>query len=343
MDLDTIKKTIQEFFQEGTVTIVGSGLSLAEGIPGMGELAKKLRVQIPPLLAMPEDTKNWGNIESDLAKGIGLEEALHNTKPNAFIEECIRKVTAQYIGDADMKIFADIIKTGRQLRFSEYLQQFTIRNQEMTVITTNYDRLIEYACEANGIMADTLFTGKHIARYNPEQSKYAACIGIQKKHGKGSKLQFSPRVTVLKPHGCLSWHLINGIPYSIPNYSTENSLIITPGLNKYREGYSIPFDTHRERANKKIDKAQRYIIIGYGFGDDHLETHLIRQLNAGKPTLIFTHSLTAKAETVVKGRGNITAFCHANRNDTKILNSEYEVILPGIHLWDLHEMIKEVF
>lgn len=345
MDIDTIKRLIQKFFQDGTVTIVGSGLSLAEGIPGMNKLAKELQLRMPILLSEEDDIKNWESIESDLKQEIGLEEALHKTQPNEHVEACIRKVTASYIGDAEKKVLTDIIENGKELRFSEYLKRFNIRNDGITVITTNYDRLIEYACEINRIIADTLFVGKYIARYDPQKSKYSACIGQQKRHGKRAKLKYSSRVMVLKPHGCLSWHLLNDEPYSIPNCSVEDSLIITPGSNKYREGYSVPFDTHRSMANSEIDKAQRYIIIGYGFGDDHLETHLIKELRDGKPALIFTHSLSKKAENLIKQCKHITAFCYADCNGTKILSSEMEkpLELDGINLWDLHEMIKEVF
>ncbi|MCM1494539.1 MAG: hypothetical protein NC089_01910 [Bacteroides sp.] len=129
MDIDTIKKIIQDFFQEGTVTIVGSGLSLAEGIPGMCDLAKELQDKIPTMLTDADDIDIWDRINNDLIKGIGLEETLHNTKPSAFVEENIRKVTARYIGDADNRIFKDVIRNGKILRFSEYLDRFNIRNK----------------------------------------------------------------------------------------------------------------------------------------------------------------------------------------------------------------------
>lgn len=38
---------------------------------------------------------------------VGLEEALHNTKPGVYVEECIRKVTARYIGEADKMLIFD--------------------------------------------------------------------------------------------------------------------------------------------------------------------------------------------------------------------------------------------
>lgn len=343
MDIDTIKKLIQDFFQDGTVTIVGSGLSLAEGIPGMRDLSYELQNQIPSQLVEVDDKVNWDKIAIDLQNGTGLEEALHKTKPNKYVEKCIRKITALYIEKADKKVFEEVVRNGKNLRFSDYLQRFNLRNQSLTVITTNYDRLIEYACEKNNLMVDTLFVGKYLLRYEPDKSKYSSCVGIQRRNGKNQKILFSPMVTLLKPHGCLSWHLINNVPYSISNFSSEDSLIITPGLNKYREGYSVPFDIHRAKANEEIDRAQRYIIIGYGFGDDHLETHLMQQLRSGKQALIFTYELSQKAEKIVKECPNITAFQHINDSDTRVLKSNGDTILSGINLWDVSEMIKEVF
>jgi hypothetical protein len=137
--------------------------------------------------------------------------------------------------------------------------------------------------------------------------------------------------------------MIDGIPYSIPHAPYDDTLIITPGINKYKEGYNAPFDTHRAKANAAIDAAQRYIIIGYGFGDDHLETHLVQQLRNGKPALILTHSLSKKALELIGSCKNITAICSKNTSDSLVVKQSGETVFLNLNLWDLDEMLKEVF
>lgn len=343
MELDSIKQIIQDFFQENTLTVVGSGLSAAEGIPGMSALSNELQSKIPHLLSDPIDIKLWDKINKDLLDEVGLEQALHNTKPSPHIEDNIRKITANFIGNAEKKVLYEIINERKILRFVDYLGHFTIRNDGLVVVTTNYDRLIEYACEYKGIRIDTLFIGRFLAHFAPEKSKYSFCEGLTKRPGKQRTAVFAPKVTVLKPHGCLSWHMINGEPYSIPNYPLDDCLIITPGVNKYKEGYSVPFDTHRTKANAAIDRAQRYIIIGYGFGDGHLETHLIQQLNSGKPALLLTHSLSPRALELTRKCQHITAICSDGADGSTIVTATSETSIPHINLWDLKSMLEEVF
>lgn len=341
MELNDIKITIQEFFQENTVTIIGSGLSVAEGIPGMRELSIELQSKVPQRLKDEPDVANWKNIENRLNQAEGLEAALHNERPRPVLEESIREVTASFIRNADRNALNRVLLGETSFRLSAYLNRFNIRNDGLIIITTNYDRLIEYSCEMSNIRVDTLFVGKFISSFSPNESKYAFCKGISKFKSK-PKVEYAPKVTVLKPHGCLSWYYVDGQAKAIPHLEQDNCLIITPGVNKYREGYNEPFDTHRTKANMAIDSALRYIIIGYGFGDDHLETHLMRQLNSNKPALIITHTLSDKAMGVVKKCKNVIALC-CKDNGTIVITKTDEIFLPDINLWDIREMIKEVF
>ena len=342
MQLNELKETIQEFFQENTVTIVGSGLSAAEGIPGMYDLAKCLIGEMPSLIIYKADIDAWSGISAELVAGKGLEAVLLNNTPTDGLETAVRDITARFVGNAEKKIVKEVMQGKRVLRFSEYLERFNLRNDGLTVITPNYDRLIEYACEFNKVRVDTLFVGNYFAHFDPTQSKYIFCKGTTRRNNK-QILIYSPRVTLYKPHGSLGWHMIDGEPYSIPDSSHEDSLIITPGLNKYHKGYSSPFDIHRSKANDAIDAAERYIIIGYGFNDDHLETHLVRQLQRGKPALIISRSLREKTRDLIKHNRNIVALCRGKKDGTEVLTSTEQCSFNDINLWDLHELLKEVF
>lgn len=343
MELDKLKQTIQEYFQEDTVTIVGSGLSSAEGLPGMKALSGKLMEDMPQHLSQATDISQWNKIQGELRSGKGLEEVLHQFNPSHLVEQNIQAITAKYIRDEETKIITQVITNGRVLRFSEYLDHFTIRGAGLTVITTNYDRLIEYACEYRQIEVDTLFRGTFYAHFSPETSQYAFCNGLAKVRRKQRVINYCPKVTVLKPHGSLNWYIIHERPYLIPGYESDDCLIITPGINKYKEGYNIPFDTHRGKANHSIDLAPRYIIIGYGFNDDHLETHLVQQLKDGKSALIITRSVSQKTLQLIAECKNIIAICADGDENSRVITWEGNELIKGVNMWDLREMLREVF
>ena len=138
MILDDVKRIIQSFFDVETLTVVGSGLSVSEGIPGMKELAELLVEQVPKGLS-DFDISNWHLISEDLKQGTDLETAMQNNPPNKEVEEQIVKVTYNFISEKDRDVFYEILQKQKVLRFSNYLSMFHTELYPLTVITTNYD------------------------------------------------------------------------------------------------------------------------------------------------------------------------------------------------------------
>jgi hypothetical protein len=124
---------------------------------------------------------------------------------------------------------------------------------------------------------------------------------------------------------------------------TAKRLLITPGVGKYRQGYYTPFDKHREGANNAVDKATAFLCIGYGFNDEHLQTHLTPRLQAGIPALLLTHGLSKNAEAVVTSSANTIALVHcASPLGTTVVTQHGSNLIAGVQWWDLEQFIKGV-
>jgi hypothetical protein len=342
--LDEIKKYIQSFFDQGTVTIVGSGLSCAEGISGMGGLSKELIKDVPNKLK-PEDMTCWKKVEDALKNELDLESALRQNKVTDEVEKVILDITYELISREDEVIFLDIIERERKLKFSKYLSCFNLDLYNLTVITTNYDLLIEYACETEGFLYTDSYCGKIIAKYSPENAKEEMLQGV--KNGKRVMNRYKPHIKLYKPHGSINWKLVNGRLNRINHLHCGDPCIITPGANKYEKGYEIPFDYHIGKMGEEIDYATRLIFIGYGFNDNHLETHLKKYNNMCKPKLIVTRTLSENAKNVIVNYSNTMAI-EAKIIDgkicgTKVYSGEEIYELDDINLWDISELIREVF
>lgn len=77
LSLGEIKKRLQNHLKDDLAIIIGSGLSCAEGLPGMNDLAKHLSEVIPPHLS-ESDKILWDSIAPQLVT-LGLEQALSGT------------------------------------------------------------------------------------------------------------------------------------------------------------------------------------------------------------------------------------------------------------------------
>lgn len=343
-DMNNLKKQIQSFFDQGTVTIVGSGLSCAEGISGMKALSKKLIEDVPNKLSTA-DMECWRNIEETLNNGTDLESTLQQNKVTSNIEKAIVESAYELISSEDISIFTEIIEKGRTLRFSEYLSYFNVDLYNLIVITTNYDLLIEYACESKGLGYSDSYYGKIISVYSPEKAEQEMIRGI--KRCKKPINYYKPHIKIYKPHGSINWKLINGKLNKINHMNYGIPCIITPGSNKYEKGYEEPFDYHIGKMGQEIDNAKKLIFIGYGFNDNHLETHLNKPENISKPKLIVTRTLYGNAKKVVDNSPNTIAIEEMEINNkscgTRIYLEKQIYEIKDKKMWDIAELIKEVF
>ncbi|WP_193746858.1 SIR2 family protein, partial [Dietzia sp. UCD-THP] len=209
-------------------------------------------------------------------------------------------------------------------------------------ITTNYDRLIEiHAAHAN-VRVDTMYYGHTIGRLDAHLSR-EELLKPETVAGKASSIQIRPRphIRLAKPHGSLDWFSHDG-----RNYRSELPLpwaqqIIAPGGNKYRLGYEVPFDAQRTRANEAIANASALLFIGYGFNDEHLQTHLKRRF-PDVPAVIISKSLTPNALEYLDMNSSAIGIEAAEDLASSLIRTDGKETEIDKALWQIDHLVEEV-
>lgn len=280
-----------------------------------------------------------------LQEGCDLESALNKVEIDEDLEVQVIELAASLIESHERKVIEAVIAGRIELPLSGLLSHLLTTIRKLTIITTNYDRLIELAAEVAGIDVDTTFYGQILGAFDPRKSHEALGHAEQTRIKAGIKRTYRKHVKVLKPHGSLDWFSYNGSPVRCGVPVDLPRLMIAPGKTKYRRGYEQPFDVHRAEANDAVDRAARFLFLGYGFNDSELETHLVPRLREGLPCVILTEDLTANAVKVVRVSPSTLALTKGNDETppcTKLTLSSGESFFEGIDLWNIKIFIDEV-
>jgi len=160
------------------------------------------------------------------------------------------------------------------------------------LFTLNYDTLLEQALEVLGIQYFDGFSGRTEARFDP--SVYGLDIYYPGELAEGRVRRFDKFLHLYKLHGSIHWHASQGeLRARHPNLdgfakyrelgdkekaaqlsalsATLPSVGILPTSNKFAQTLTMPF-AHLFRAFQiRLSAPQTFLLVlGYGFGDDHV-------------------------------------------------------------------------
>jgi len=311
------QKQAQDYYGKAPVIILGSGASAAHGMSGMGALAKHLVAHTDVSgLSVPE-LDVWEKFCQVLSDGVDLESALHQVAATEELTSRIVKATWMLINSEDLEIFQKSLQDNEMFPLSRLLgHMFRSSLKKVNIITTNYDRLAEYACDQARIHHYTGFTHGFLRQLaDPKEISSARRANIWKVHGSLDWFQSPLEDTVALSN-------IQGIP---DNYQPQ---IVTPGIQKYQKTHLEPFRSIINHADLAINEAASYLCIGYGFNDEHIQPKLLAKcLRQKTPLTIITYALSESAKSMILG-GKAHGYLAIERGET----DDESVVYSSLHM-----------
>ena len=309
MEKEKVYEVIQRKLSETPLILIGTGGTMPYGIPGMTKLAERLQIELTPKY---ESEIEWIKFIDRLGRGIGLEAALTDLNLSNDILNDIVKVTWELVNEADLEIMKKWLTNGIIPPLGKIIHKYYQSHPQLVnIITTNYDRGIEYACDMCGIYINAMFEGEYFKEFKRE---------IRKRQS----------VNLLKVHGSLDWYFrdnkqVVSVPLqnSIPNGMFP--AIVTPGTSKYQRVMENPFRDIVHKADELIEEAPSYLCIGYGFNDSQIQANIINEIKQGKPIVVWTKELSEDAIKLIETNAKDYILVQAAKGD----ENKTEISLPS--------------
>jgi len=337
MEKEAIFKQLQSWTNNIPLIILGSGASVPFKLPSMWVLGDYIKKSIS--FTDPKDQSQFTEFITEFDKTGDLETTLTKLQLRENVLSEIVNKTWELVNKADLEAYEYFINNSNDFPLSKLLEHFLdTAGKKVSIITTNYDRLAEYASSLAKAVICTGYSQNPIGHFSSSiQSNNLASL-------KGYKGQ----VNIWKVHGSLDWfkskedeNIQLPIRQNIPQNYTP--LIVTPGLSKYSETHNEPYRTIFTQADSEIEQANGFLCIGYGFNDIHVQPKLITQIKNNKPIIVITKELTPKTKQSIIGNNckNYMLIEEANSKDTKIYSSKFgEVLIEDTSYWELAEYLK---
>ncbi len=154
--------------------------------------------------------------------------------------------------------------------------------KRVNVFTLNYDTLVEQATDAEGVVLLDGFVGTQRRVFRPES--YEQDLYFPAETTEGRVHRFDRVLHLYKLHGSITWTANEpsiddpyGVRSAAFNPEGTQPLLIYPTPAKYGETLGMPYSELFRRFACTLVRPQSVLfVIGYGFGDEHVNA-IIRQ------------------------------------------------------------------
>ena len=158
---------VQKYLRYPPVVIWGSGATIPYGLPSMNDLKEVLKPQL-----------------GEFDENTNLEAVLGRIENKDKIDE-IRKVIRDAVLRKDIACLEQAMENTHCLKpITRLIDKFySAHPQKIDIVTTNYDRVLEYALSQSGYNYTDGFTGKPLSKFEKSSFGNSKIINLIKVHG----------------------------------------------------------------------------------------------------------------------------------------------------------------
>jgi len=165
--------------------------------------------------------------------------------------------------------------------------------KRVNVFTLNYDTLVEQAADAEGVVLLDGFVGTQRRVFRPEC--YEQDLYFPAETTEGRVHRFDRVLHLYKLHGSITWVVEDPSldnPYGVRTQAFDpqatQPLLIYPTPAKYGETLGMPYaELFRRFATALVRPQSVLFVIGYGFGDEHVNAIIRQALAVPSFTLVI--------------------------------------------------------
>ena len=173
---------------------------------------------------------------------------------------------------------------------------------KLSIVTTNYDTLIEDAADSIGFTVIDGFTFAHRPQFDSDMFEWNLVKDIE--NIKTRELEYKKNIiNLLELHGSLTWERSDKHIFRKEKNNVKNPIMIFPSSNKYMQSYQEPYFELFIKFQELLKRPNTLLITtGFSFADNHISQMIIQAIlhNKSLALLISDYNINQENENWIR-------------------------------------------